>query len=212
MSTFSRRYEYPMFEMRTPVDGHDRLLILFATVTGNAERVAHRLARKMQGCGFAACVMDMAHCTPEILAQERTVLIVASTCGDGEPPDDAASFCEALVRGHGWDLRRLKFSVLALGNLTFDHFCQCGRELDAAFERHGATRFYPRVDCDADYDLPARHWINGVTETLQRQGIVHDHERDRISARYAEIRAPQLESISKYLGAQAVTPDMTPVD
>ena len=50
----------------------------------------------------------------------------------------------------------------ALGNSTYDHFCKCGRDLDAALERHGATRLYPRVDCDVDYDVPAKRWTEGV--------------------------------------------------
>ena len=94
----------------------------------------------------------MAHCQPNVLKQANCVLVVASTYGDGEPPDDAAPFWQALVHGNGLDLSGVKFSVLALGNTTYDHFCKCGRELDAALERHGARGLYPRVDCDADYD------------------------------------------------------------
>jgi sulfite reductase (NADPH) flavoprotein alpha-component len=62
----------------------------------------------------------------------------------------------------------VKYSVLALGNTTYDHFCKCGREFDAALERHGATRIYPRVDCDVDYDGPAKHWLYGVLDSLQQ--------------------------------------------
>ena len=76
--------------------------------------------------------------------------MVISTYGDGEPPDDAAPFWEAVVQGNGLDLSGVKFSVLALGNTTYDHFCKCGRDFDAALERHGGTRIYPRVDCDVD--------------------------------------------------------------
>ena len=68
----------------------------------------------------------------------------------------------------GLDLRGVKFSVLALGNSTYDHFCKCGRDLDAALERRGATRLYPRVDCDVDYDVPAKRWTEGVIASLQR--------------------------------------------
>ena len=66
----------------------------------------------------------------------------------------------------------MKFSVLALGNPTHDHFCRCGLDSNAALERHGATRFYPRVDCDVDYDLEAERWIDGVVAALQRQEVV----------------------------------------
>jgi sulfite reductase alpha subunit-like flavoprotein len=96
-------------------------------------------------------------------------LLVASTYGDGEPPDDAASFWEAVVYGNSLDLTGVRFSVLALGNTTYDHFCKCGRELDAALERHGAARLYPRVDCGVDYDAPAKRWMEGVIAILRRE-------------------------------------------
>jgi sulfite reductase (NADPH) flavoprotein alpha-component len=201
MKTFSRGHEYQMFEMRAPVNGNDSLLILFATVTGNAERIAHRLAHKVQGCGFTARVMDMARCAPAILTEHRTVLIVASTCGNGEPPDDALPFWEALVHGNGLDLRGLKFSVLALGNLTYEHFCRCGRDFDAALERHGAKRLYPRIDCDAEYRQPARRWIDGVSEALQRQQNLRDYGQSR----HTDAGAMKQEQYENILGeAQAV--------
>jgi sulfite reductase (NADPH) flavoprotein alpha-component len=172
MNISNNRTEYPISENTPRLSARDRVLILFATVTGNAERIAHRLAQQVERCGFASWVMDMAHCAPDILTQARNLLIVASTCGDGEPPDDARPFCEGLARGNGLDLRGVQFSVLALGNRTFDRFCQCGRELDAALARLGATRLYPRRDCDADYQAPAQRWMNGVTEALGRQAMV----------------------------------------
>jgi sulfite reductase (NADPH) flavoprotein alpha-component len=131
--------------------------------------LANRLAAKLRGQGIVARVRDMAHCQPDVLSQASCVLFVMSTYGDGEPPDDAAPFWEAVVRGNGLDLRGIKFSVLALGNTTYDQFCKCGRDLDAALERHGGTRLYPRVDCDAEYDAPSKLWFEGVAATLQRQ-------------------------------------------
>jgi sulfite reductase alpha subunit-like flavoprotein len=110
----------------------------------------------------------MAHCQASLLTRLSSVLIVTSTYGNGEPPDDIIPFWHAVVHGNGLDLRALKFSVLALGNTTYDRFCQCGREFDVALERHGATRLHPRVECDGDYDVPAKRWIEGVVAALQR--------------------------------------------
>lgn len=148
--------------------GRNSVLILFGTVTGNAESLARRTAEVIARQGFNARVKDMAHYAADALCQESCVFIITSTYGNGEPPDDIIPFWQAVVHGKGLDLRRLKFSVLALGNTTYDHFCQCGRELDLALERHGATRFYPRVDCDVDYDLPAKRWTEGVLANLER--------------------------------------------
>ncbi len=145
----------------------DASLILYGTVTGNAELLANQLAAKLRDRGMTVRVRDMAHCQPSVLTEVSCVLMVISTYGDGEPPEDAAPFCEALMQSSNLDLRGVKFSVLALGNTTYDQFCKCGRDLDAAMERRGGTRLFPRVDCDADYHGPAEHWFDGVAATLQ---------------------------------------------
>jgi flavodoxin len=144
----------------------DSVLLLYGTVTGTAESLAHQLAASLRHAGIAVRVRDMAHCQPQVLTQASCVLMVVSTYGDGEPPDDAVPFWRAVVHGNGFDLRGVKYSVLALGNTTYDHFCQCGRDFDTALERHGARRIYPRVDCDVDYELPAQRWLSGVLAHL----------------------------------------------
>ena len=146
----------------------DSLLMLYGSVTGTAEMLAHKLATALRRAGHAVRVRDMAHCEPHVLTRANYVLLVVSTYGDGEPPDDAVPFWQSVVRGNGLDLRGKKFSVLALGNTTFDHFCRCGREFDAALERHGAIRIYPRVDCDVDYETPAKRWLDGVLAHLEK--------------------------------------------
>ena len=154
-------------EWSTASFNRDAVLILYGTVTGNAEILANKVAAMVRHTGRAARVHDMAHCRANMLNEASCVLVITSTYGDGEPPEHAAPFWQAVVHGNGLDLRGVKFSVLALGNTTFDHFCKCGRDLDAALERHGATRFYPRVDCDVDYEVPATDWIHGVLASLE---------------------------------------------
>jgi sulfite reductase (NADPH) flavoprotein alpha-component len=159
-----------------PCNG-DSVLVLYGTVTGNAETLANKLAMDLRRSGVTTWVRDMAHCQPRVLTESTCVLVVVSTYGDGEPPDDAAPFWEEVVQGNGLDLRGVKFSVLALGNTTYDHFCKCGRDFDAALERHGAVRIHPRVDCDVDHDTPARHWLEGVLAHLEKSD-----ERPALSA------------------------------
>ena len=155
-------------QVTAPFNG-ELVLILYGTVTGNSEALAKKLADALRPTGLTIRVRDMAHCQPNVLKQANYVLVVASTYGDGEPPDDAAPFWQAVVHGNDLDLSGVKYSVLALGNTTYDHFCKCGRDLDAALERHGATRFYPRVDCDVDYDVSAKRWVDGVLATLRQE-------------------------------------------
>ena len=155
-------------ERQTSPDNGDSVLVLYGTVTGNAELLANKLSAALRRAGVAARARDMAHCQPSVLTQASCVLVVTSTYGDGEPPDDATSFWKAVVQGNSLDLRGVKFSVLALGNTTYDHFCKCGRDFDAALERHGAIRIHPRVDCDVDYDATAKHWLDGVLAQLEK--------------------------------------------
>ena len=154
----------------------DSVLILYGTVTGNAESLAHRLAASLRCEGLTSEVRDMAHCQPNVLSGAKCVLMVVSTYGDGEPPDGVIPFWQAVVHGDGPNLSGVRFSVLALGNATFDHFCKCGREFDAALERLGATRIHRRVDCDVDYDAPAQYWLEGVLAQLR------DNQHSTLSA------------------------------
>jgi sulfite reductase (NADPH) flavoprotein alpha-component len=147
----------------------DSVLILYGTVTGTAETLAHKLAAELQCTGVTARVRDMADCQSNMLTQVGCVLLVVSTYGDGEPPEDAVPFWKAVVHGNGLDLRSVRYSVLALGNTTYDQFCKCGRDFDAALERHGAVRIYPRVDCDVDHEVAAKHWLDGVRAHLTLQ-------------------------------------------
>jgi len=98
--------------------GHNSVLILFGTVTGNAESLARRTAEVIARRGFDVRVKDMAHYAADALSQEGCVVIITSTYGNGEPPEDAALFWERVVQKDGLNLRGVKFSVLALGNST----------------------------------------------------------------------------------------------
>jgi sulfite reductase (NADPH) flavoprotein alpha-component len=157
-------------------DDADSVLMLYGSMTGTAEALAHKLAGFFRTAGLNVGVRDMAHCQPDVLRQAKYVLMIVSTYGDGEPPDDVVPFWKAIVQGDSLDLRGIGYSVLALGNTTFDQFCKCGRDFDAALERHGATRIFPRVDCDVDYDAPAAHWLGGVFAHLM------EHKRSALSA------------------------------
>ncbi|HWP58750.1 MAG TPA: flavodoxin domain-containing protein [Candidatus Acidoferrales bacterium] len=152
-----------------PCGATDRLLILFGTATGTAERIAHRVADAFRQRGFVARVEDMCRYKAELLARERYVFIVISTYGNGEPPDDALEFWHDLMSGC-WDLHGLRFSVLALGNSTYEKFCQCGKDFDAALERLGGTRLFPRVDCDMDFTEPVDFWLRGLLGALAQEG------------------------------------------
>ncbi len=140
--------------------------ILFGSQTGNAEEIAQQAARRAEARGFRPHVVDMADVKkPQLKAAER-LLVVVSTHGEGDPPDTAAELHELVGSKKGPPLKDTKFSVLALGDTSYEHFCQTGRDFDGRLEALGGTRVHPRTDCDVDFEDAAEAWIDGSIEAL----------------------------------------------
>ncbi|MFW5969166.1 MAG: assimilatory sulfite reductase (NADPH) flavoprotein subunit [Halofilum sp. (in: g-proteobacteria)] len=140
--------------------------ILFGSQTGNAEEVAQQAAQKAEARGLRPHVVDMAEVKkPQLKAAER-LLVIVSTHGEGDPPDTAAELHELVGSKKGPPLKDTKFSVLALGDTSYEHFCQTGRDFDARLEALGGTRAHPRTDCDVDFEEAAEAWIEGAIEAL----------------------------------------------
>jgi sulfite reductase (NADPH) flavoprotein alpha-component len=142
------------------------LTILFGSQTGTAEGLARKAAKEAGKRGFAATVLDMAQTDVARLAAERNVLVITSTYGDGEPPDNAKSLHTALRAAGAPSLAGLRFSICSLGDTNYTRFCQCGKDFDAAFEKLGATRVTPRTDCDLDYEEPFMKWLDAALGAL----------------------------------------------
>ena len=143
------------------------LTILFGTESGNAEALADA-ARKAAGkLGFAARVLDMADATPAQLAGTQNLLVIASTWGEGDPPQRAVDFHAALMADDAPRLDELRYAVLALGDRAYAKFCETGRRFDERFAALGAKRVADRIECDLDYETPANAWINTTLGTLQ---------------------------------------------
>ncbi len=149
------------------------LTILFGSQTGTAEALAKRAAKEAGRRNFAATVLDMAQCDLARLTQEKNLLVITSTYGDGEPPDNAkalhaqlGSVASAQLPAPSSQLSSVRFSVCALGDTNYTHFCKCGAEFDGYLEKLGATRTSPRVDCDLDYDEKFNAWLNAALSTF----------------------------------------------
>ncbi|MFP7484010.1 assimilatory sulfite reductase (NADPH) flavoprotein subunit [Priestia filamentosa] len=140
--------------------------VLYGSQTGNAQGLADQAGKTLEGKGFKVTVSSMSDFKPNSLKKLKNLLVVASTHGEGDPPDNALSFHEFLHGRRAPKLEDLRFSVLSLGDSSYEQFCQTGKEFDARLEELGGTRLHPRVDCDLDYDEPAEEWLNGVIEGL----------------------------------------------
>ena len=157
------------------------LTILFGSQTGTAEGLAKRVAKEAGKRAFAATILDMAQCDLAQLAGEKNLLVLTSTYGDGEPPDNAKALHTALASAIGSSLASapssalnsqpstlssLRFSVLALGDTNYTQFCKAGADFDLYLEKLGATRVAPRADCDLDYEEKFTAWLNAALTAL----------------------------------------------
>lgn len=140
--------------------------ILYGSQTGNAKGLANKAGKTLEGNGYQVTVSAMSEFKPNNLKKVQNLLIVVSTHGEGEPPDNALSFHEFLHSKRAPKLDDLHFSVLALGDSSYEFFCETGKQFDARLEQLGGTRLYPRFDCDVDYDEPASEWLQGVLGSL----------------------------------------------
>jgi len=140
--------------------------VLYGTETGTAASVARQAADALGARGHNATAVNMADYKTRDLKNESHVLLVSATHGEGDPPDPAAGFFEFLWSRKAPKLAGVNYAVLALGDSSYVHFCQAGKDLDARFEELGGQRIAARVDCDVDYEAPAEAWIARVADAL----------------------------------------------
>ena len=143
------------------------LTILFGTESGNSETLAAQARKAATKLGFAAKVVDMADIAMAQLAELENVLVIASTWGEGDPPQRAVDFQDALMADDAPRLDKLRYAVLALGDRAYAQFCEVGKRFDDRFAALGATRVADRLDCDLDYETPANAWIDTTLPILK---------------------------------------------
>ena len=143
------------------------LTILYASQTGNAKGVAGQLEKSAKAAGINVVLKNIADYKAKAIKNETHLIIVASTNGEGEPPDDAIEFHEFLLGKKAPKLPNLSYSVLALGDSSYEFFCKTGQDFDERLQALGAKQVSPRVDCDVDYDSDSESWTLSIVETLK---------------------------------------------
>lgn len=185
-----------------------RLPIFFGSESGNCEALAKKIAKGAQQKGWQAPAIALDKITAAELSKESCVLIITSTFGDGDPPENARKFCQELSDPSQPRLENLSYSVLALGDRNYEHFCKCGIDVDTRLSALGARRIYERVDCDVDYEPSFDRWqtgVFGVLGAMSRTDAPAVSTGDSLAAGEIDLAAPPPHSRKHPFPARLLT-------
>lgn len=144
--------------------------ILYGSQTGNCQRLAEELSETLGSQGYKVTLSSMNEFKSTQLKKLSYLFLIISTHGEGDPPDNAIAFYEYLFSRRAPKLNDLSFSVLSLGDSSYEFFCETGKKIDQRLEELGAKRVTARVDCDLDFDDPAAEWLGTVVKYLNETG------------------------------------------
>ena len=170
------------------------LLILFGSESGNAEDLATIAEKQAKSQGLTPTVKGMDEIEIGDLAGSKNVLIYCSTWGEGEMPDNAIDLWESANGDSPPNLEGCNFAVCALGDTSYEFFCQSGKDWDGWFEKQGATRVLDRVDCDVEYDDPASEFTTSALSIFASIGGGASAESDAVNASEADGAPPAEDS------------------
>ena len=157
--------------------GDRTLNIFFGSQSGNSEELAAKFAKRASDYGLDATVHDMDGFDLASMATMKRILIICSTWGEGDMPDNAEELWQEASADSAPKMGDVGFSVLALGDSSYEFYCESGKDWDERLEGLGATRLVERVDCDVDYDAPAAAWaINALAAMAAVDGNGEFHE------------------------------------
>ncbi|WP_445478223.1 assimilatory sulfite reductase (NADPH) flavoprotein subunit [Lysinibacillus irui] len=175
------------------------MTILYGSQTGNSQGLAEKYASALKAQNVDVTISSLGKFKATNLKKITNLLLIVSTHGEGDPPDQAIQFYEFLHSKRAPKLEHLHYSVLALGDSSYEFFCKTGKDFDEQFAKLGATRIVPRTDCDVDYDEAAAQWFSAVekeflqqttaataTQTKENQGL-GDSTYSRKNPFYAEV-------------------------
>ena len=143
-----------------------KALILYASQTGNAQTIAENLQESLESSGYNTALESTLDIKLAKLNDYALIVVIASTHGEGEPPDDAIDFYEAVLSKKAPRLNGVKHAVLGLGDSSYEFFCQTAKDFDSALSSLGSVPLIERVDCDVDYQQEAVSWITQLVAAI----------------------------------------------
>lgn len=145
------------------------ITVLSGSQTGNAKSVADKVAAELTEAGIAVKRVPLKDYKAKTIADEKYLLLVTSTQGEGEPPEEGVVLHKLLNGKKAPKLTELQFAVLGLGDSSYPNFCQAGKDFDQRFAELGATRLFERVDADLDYSATAEQWIRDIVAIVKEK-------------------------------------------
>lgn len=149
-----------------PTEAQATLTIIYGSQTGNAKAVAQQTHQAAEQLGFTTRLINAANYKPKQLSTETHLIVIISTHGEGDPPEDAETLHQYLFSKKAPALNSLKFAVLALGDSSYEFFCKTGIDFDEQLAKLGATRLFERLDCDVDHQAASQDWSQKVLQRL----------------------------------------------
>jgi sulfite reductase (NADPH) flavoprotein alpha-component len=149
-----------------PARPAEPLTIVYATESGNSEKLAGDIAKAARKNGLKPAIIDMADLDLAALAAAKRLVLIAATWGEGEPPARAVHVYNELMGEGAPRLDGVEFGVLALGDTAYAEFCAIGKKIDERLAALGGKRVVDRGDCDLDFAEPAARWIGDAVKVL----------------------------------------------
>jgi len=156
----------PAATAAVPPSASPELTVLYGSESGNSESLADLTVKAAQSSGFRAKAVNMADSQVSRLKDIQNLLVIASTWGEGDPPETAAGFYADLMGDGAPRLDGTRFAVLGLGDTSYEHFCKVGKDFDSRLAALGAQRVLDRIDCDVDYDDDFARWHEAALKAL----------------------------------------------
>lgn len=176
------------------------ITLLYGSETGNAQGLTEIFEERLSNIGHNVTLKAMDEFKSKNLKNVEDLFIITSTQGEGDPPDNAAELHEFIHGRKAPKLEGVRFSVLALGDQTYEFFCQTGKDFDKKLEELGAERLYERVDCDVDYEEDAEKWMANVINTIdsapegtQSEQVVSESIKSAKEKKYSKANPYQAE-------------------
>lgn len=151
----------------TPVAAQETVTIISASQTGNARRLSEQLRERLVGEKINVNLVNAGDYKFKQINQEKLLVIVASTQGEGEPAEEAVALYKYLFSKKAPDLSQTQYAVFALGDSSYEKFCQAGKDFDSQLAVLGAKSLFERIDADVEYQSIADEWVENLTSVLK---------------------------------------------